>query len=70
MRRTIQIKVNGTIDELPDNSTIRDILANRTLREDIVVVLVNGEMIKREEWGSSTLRPDDNLEIIRIVGGG
>ena len=66
----MQIKVNGTVDELPDNSTIRDVLASRTIREDIVIVMVNGEIAKREEWGSATLSPDDNLEIIRIVGGG
>jgi sulfur carrier protein len=68
--QTVQIKVNGTVEELPDSSTIKDVLAGRLIPEDLVIVLLNGEIIKREEWRRSIVRPDDNLEIIRVVGGG
>lgn len=51
--RTVQIKINGTIDEMPDDATISDVLASRTLREEMAIVLVNGEVTRREEWGAS-----------------
>ena len=66
----MQVTVNGAVDQLPDNATIKDILASRTLREEIVIVLLNGEMTARETWGSLAVKSNDRVEIIRIVGGG
>lgn len=66
----MQVTVNGAVDQLPEDTTISDILASRTLREEIVIVLLNGDMIAREDWGSLAVKPDDKIEIIRVVGGG
>ncbi|OGO36983.1 MAG: thiamine biosynthesis protein ThiS [Chloroflexi bacterium RBG_16_57_8] len=66
----MHIKVNGETEKFPEDSTIRDILSARTLREDIVIVFLNGEMVRSETWNAVTVSPDDRLEIIKVVGGG
>jgi thiamine biosynthesis protein ThiS len=66
----MQIKVNGETDRFPENSTIRDILSARELPEEIVIVFLNGEMVRSESWNNVLVSADDRLEIIKVVGGG
>ncbi len=66
----MQVKINGTPNEIPDNSFIQDVLLDRTLPENLVVIELNGEIIKRGKWASQRLKPGDNLELIQLIGGG
>jgi thiamine biosynthesis protein ThiS len=70
MESVVKIAVNGAADQFPENSTIRDILASKTLQEEIVIVFLNGEMTKRESWSDIKLKSGDKIEVIRVVGGG
>ncbi len=66
----MQVKINGTLDEIPDNSSITDVLTARKIPGDTVIIALNDEIIKRENWESWKLNSNDKLEIIRIMGGG
>jgi sulfur carrier protein len=66
----MRITVNGTTDDLVEKVTIKHFLESRTLGEDLVIVVVNGEVTRREAWGETWINPGDNVEIVRIVGGG
>jgi sulfur carrier protein len=66
----MRITVNGTTDDLVEKVTIKQFLESRTLGEDLVIVVVNGEVTRREAWGETWINPGDNVEIVRIVGGG
>ena len=66
----MQIKVNGETDKFPENSTIRDVVSAMTLQGDIVMVALNGEIVKPETWNVVKVNPNDKLEIIKVVGGG
>lgn len=66
----MQVKINGVVDEIPDNSSIRDLLTARKLPLDIVIIALNDEVIKQEKWDSLKLNSNDRLEIIRMMGGG
>ena len=66
----MQVKINGVVAELPDNSSVKDLLLARKLPWDIVIIELNGEIINRGKWESLKLNPSDSLEIIRIIGGG
>ena len=66
----MQVKINGAVDEIPDNSSIRDLLTARKLSGDTVIIALNDEIIKREQWESWKLNSNDRLDIIRIMGGG
>jgi len=69
-RLMMQVKINGAVTELADNASIQDLLLAKKLPAEIVVIELNGEIIKREKWESLKLSTNDNLEIIRIIGGG
>ncbi len=66
----MQVKINGVVDEIPDNSSIRDVLTARKLPGDTIIIALNDEIIKREKWESLKLNSNDRLDIIRIMGGG
>ncbi len=66
----MKIAVNGTADQFPEGSSIKDILAARDLGDETVIVLLNGEMTNRDSWGDIRLKPEDRIEIVRVVGGG
>lgn len=66
----MQIKINGAVAELPDNSSVQDLLLARKLPLDIVIIVLNGEIITREKWEGLKLNSNDNMELIRIIGGG
>lgn len=40
------------------------------LNPRLVAVEYNGEILHRQLWETTYLRPDDRLEIVTIVGGG
>ncbi len=66
----MQVTINGKISELPDNCSVRDLLAAKNLPAEIVIIELNGEIINRGKWDNLKLNPDDNLELIRIISGG
>ena len=66
----MKVAVNGTADQFPENTSIHDVVASKTLQEEIVIVLLNGEMLKKEVWADTRLQAGDKIEIVRVVGGG
>jgi sulfur carrier protein len=66
----MQVMVNGAAVIPSDRATILDVLASRTIHEDTVIVLLNGEIANRDLWGRTTLNAGDRIEIIQVVGGG
>ncbi len=66
----MKIAINGTADQFPEDASIRDVLALKTLQEETVIVLLNGEMLRSELWAGTRLKAGDKIEIVQIVGGG
>lgn len=64
-----QIKVNGEIEEIKDNSTVQDILNTRKLPSFFVVEL-NRNIIKKEDYNKIVLKNDDVIEIATFCAGG
>jgi thiamine biosynthesis protein ThiS len=65
----MQVIINGEVDEVPAGASIRDVLLARNIPLDIVIVDLNGEIIRRENWDKK-LVSGDVMELVRIVGGG
>jgi thiamine biosynthesis protein ThiS len=64
------IKLNGVIEEVPENATVRDIMTGKKLPEELAVVALNDEVVRRDTWQSVRLKADDRMEVIRVIGGG
>jgi sulfur carrier protein len=64
------VVANGKPREVPDGSTIRDLLDGVGWKPEWVVVEHNGEPVERSAFGLTTLAEGDRLEIVRAVAGG
>ena len=64
------VKINGAAGEVADGCSVRDVLIARGIRAELAIITVNGEIVKRETWDGTRLYSNDEVEIIRIIGGG
>ena len=66
----MNIIINGKKEITRDGVTINDLLSDRKLAIDHVVVEVNEVIVPRENFGAHRLKDHDIVEILRFVGGG
>ena len=66
------IELNGRSAELLPGATVADAVIESGANGDSrgVAVAVDGEVIRRAEWGKTKLRPGQNVEVVRAVQGG
>jgi sulfur carrier protein len=56
--------------EVKYQGNIKELLLSLNYSLERVAVLVNGELVKREDWEKFILKDDDYVEIVSLVGGG
>lgn len=66
----ITVLVNGERRRVPRDSTIAELLEGLGLHPRLVVVEHNREILDRDRYGETTVRPGDVLELVHFVGGG
>ncbi len=66
----MQVKLNGEALELPEATTILQLLERLKVRRDIVAVEVNREIVPRARHGDRRLEEGDAVEVVTFVGGG
>ncbi len=67
----MRVRINGKEENLPDGLvTLQELVENRGLVPERVVVEVNLQVISREDWPMVNLREEDSIEIVSFVGGG
>lgn len=64
------IHVNGETREIPDGTTVADLLRDLGLAGRPVAVERNLEIVPRSAHGSEALAAGDRIEIVTMVGGG
>lgn len=66
----MRVIVNGEAKELPDVSTVSDLIDQAGFRPERLAVEVNRVIIRRSDWDVTRLKEGDSLEIVHFVGGG
>ncbi len=66
----IQVTVNGKNREILENSTLDFLLETLELTNKRIAIEMNGEIIPRSQYTTTTLTQADQLEIVIAVGGG
>ena len=64
------IVLNGKTFDIGCPITINDLLKSKGVNADRVVVEVNYQIIVKNEWDSSMINDDDQVELLQFVGGG
>ena len=66
----MKIFVNGKEEIIDESVTVAGLIALKKLAPNALLVEYNYELIKKENWDHTTLKENDRLEILRLVGGG
>jgi sulfur carrier protein len=62
--------VNGEPEALPEDGTVRGLIARLGLEGRRIAVAVNRNVVPRSAYGSRRLAAGDRVEILEAVGGG
>ena len=66
----MQVVVNGTSRDVPDDLTVTGLVAHLGLADGPVAVEVNREIVPRAEHPMRRVAAGDAIEIVHFVGGG
>ncbi len=66
----VSIFVNSEAREIPEKSTISDLLAELRINSRYCAVEQNREVVPREQHSETSLSEADAVEIVTLVGGG
>lgn len=64
------ISLNGKKEEVENGITLKKFINKKGLEPERIVVEYNYQVLKQDKWDETLLKENDNLEILRFVGGG
>ena len=70
MARPVRVTVNDEPRDLPEGTTVADLVDRLGLGPRRIAVEVNRAVVPRATYGSVALADGDAIEIIHFVGGG
>ncbi|MBV9687004.1 MAG: sulfur carrier protein ThiS [Alphaproteobacteria bacterium] len=67
----MQLRVNGVTEDVAAK-TVSELLDSRGIDPTarFLAVAINGSVVRRSDWSSQSLGPDDDVEIVRPFSGG
>ncbi len=68
--KNIQVSINAESKEIPKNLNISQLLDFLKLKDYLLVVELNEEVVMRADWETTTVGEGDKLEIVKAIGGG
>ena len=66
----IEVNINGETRSVGEGLKLHQLLEELGVLEQILLVEMNGDLIRRERFDENTVKEGDILELIRITGGG
>ena len=66
----MEININGESEILDEKTSINKFLKKKGKSSDRVIVVYNGQLLDRKKWSEIILEDQDDLEVLRFVGGG
>lgn len=70
-KQQIAITVNGAQQEIPESTTVEQLLAQRgLLGASAIAVAVNNKVVRRQSWAACELLAGDSVVLLTAVQGG
>jgi len=66
----MQCKINAVLSEIAPNQTVGEMLREKGISAQTVVIEYNNEILKRVNFDEKVINDGDNIEILSFVGGG
>ena len=69
-KNKIQIYINGKKKNINGNYNLINILEEYSLKNKLVAVEINQEVIPKSRYKTITINKNDKIEILELIGGG
>ncbi|HYX28381.1 MAG TPA: sulfur carrier protein ThiS [Pyrinomonadaceae bacterium] len=66
----MKIQLNGESREFADALTVESLVSELDLEPTRVAIEVNLNVVRRNDWATTSLSDGDRVEIVQFVGGG
>ena len=66
----MMITLNGEKKTVPDGITVVGLLEFLKVQQERVAVELNLEIVKKDKFGTTAIKEDDNLEVVSFMQGG
>jgi sulfur carrier protein len=66
----MQIRLNGEVREVNEGWSVQELLENLGVHARTVVVELNRSIVRSSQFNHIELKSGDEIEVVRIVGGG
>ncbi len=66
----MNISVNGETHNVPKNCSARALVIILNMQNDKIAMEVNREIVPRSQYDDFTFNENDQIEIVRAIGGG
>ena len=66
----MNVKINGKPEEIEEGSTVLKYLNEKGLTRNHVVIELNKQIVKKDNFSTTVLQKGDTIEIFQLVGGG
>lgn len=66
----MKVIINGNETDIPENSTITDVLEIMNIKSTMLVVEKNLNIVDKIDYDTTTIQEGDSLEIVGFFGGG
>ncbi len=67
---TLRIYLNGEPQDVSEDLSLAALVGQLNLKPEQIAIELNQTVVRRSEWKTTTLQPDDKVEIVHFVGGG
>ena len=64
------IMVNNREAEWFEGLTVRGVMEMHKYTSPKIVVKVNGDLVRKEEWATFVINDGDDVKVIHLIGGG
>ena len=66
----MNLKINGKDVSIGAKKTLGELVSDKGLHPEKIIVEHNLRIVPKEEWPKTALNNDDTIEIVSFVGGG
>lgn len=70
MNPSIAIVLNGAPHQVPAQHSLHDLIEALALSNQALALAVNRSVVPRATWASHLLQANDQVDIVRAIGGG
>ncbi len=58
------------LDTNKDEISVEQLLALKNFTFELLIVRVNGDLVKKDNYSSTLIKEGDNVQVIHVFGGG